>query len=182
MKHGIYIILLVALLISVVACMDPEYYHLKKGDEYSEKKKWSEAIVEYTKSIEISPKLIQAYSNRATAYTENGQYEKAIADCTKAIEMDPKSVIPYYNRSIAYLYNREYNKAILDCEKIIELGLNSAWVYYHRGMGYYGLGDYSAAINNFVNAKKISSSTEFIQMVDQKIRDAGTLMSKPQSP
>jgi hypothetical protein len=49
-------------------------------------------------------------------------------------------------------------------------------------MGYFGLGDYNSAIASFMTAKKISSSTEFAQMVDQKIRDAETLMNKPQSP
>lgn len=180
MRHGIKIILLITLFLSIAACMDPEYAHLKKGDDYSEKEKWSEAIIEYTKAIELSPNMIKAYNNRATAYTEKGEYDKAIADCTKAIEMDPKSTIPYYNRSIAYLYNREYNKAISDCEKIIELGLNSSWVYYHRGMGYFGLGDYRSAIADFTMAKRISTSTQFTQMADQKIKDAEIFMNKPQ--
>ena len=178
MKQGISIILFIAMLFSFTACMSSEYAHLKKGDEYSDKQKWNEAIAEYTKAIEAAPKLVQSYNNRAAAYTEKGEYDKAIADCTQAIEIDQKSTIPYYNRSVAYLYNQEFEKTIADCEKILELGLNSPWVYYHRGMAYFGLADYESAISDFMRAKRISNSSQFNTVVDQKIRDAETLMDK----
>jgi tetratricopeptide (TPR) repeat protein len=38
-----------------------------------------------------SPKLANAYINRAIAYSHLGEYEKAIADYEKGLELDPKA-------------------------------------------------------------------------------------------
>ena len=179
MKNIIKIILLISLVLSALSCMSPQYEHLKKGNDYSEKEKWNEAIIEYSKAIELAPDLAEAYNNRATAYTEKGEYDKAIADCTKVIEMDPQSIIPYYNRSIAYLYKGEYEKTIADCTKILDSGLNSPWVYYHRGMAYFKMRVYAAAIADFKMANNISTNATFNQMVDQKIQAAENMMRKP---
>jgi tetratricopeptide (TPR) repeat protein len=182
LKKTLTLAILIVLLIIISSCMSPEYEHLKNGDNYSDQQKWVEAIAEYTKAIEVAPKLAEAYNNRASAYTEKGDYEKAIADCTKVIAMDPESVVAYYNRSIAYLYNRQYEKAVNDCEKILELGLNSPWVYYHRGMAYIGMGEYRGALSSFIQAKKISTSPEFTQMIDQQINSIQGLMNQQQNP
>lgn len=166
----------IVLLSSLLGCMSPQYQHLKKGDNYSDKGKWNEAIVEYTKAIEIAPDLIKAYNNRAVAYTEKGDYDKAIIDCNKVIQMDPQSTIPYYNRSIAFLYKKEYQKALEDCDIILMLGLNSPWIYYHKAMAYIGLatetGDnnyYKDAHASLILARQISENAEFNKMIDQKI-------------
>jgi tetratricopeptide (TPR) repeat protein len=179
MKNGIKIILLVSLILLTLACINPQYEHLKKGDSYADEGKWNEAIAEYTKAIELKPDFVEAYSNRASVYTDMGEYDKAIVDCTKAIELDPQSTIPYYNRSIAYLYKGEYEKTIADCDKILELGLNSPWVHYHRGMAHFEMGNYKSAIDDFLTAKSTSTNSTFNQMVDQKIQAAENMMSKP---
>jgi tetratricopeptide (TPR) repeat protein len=171
--------ILISLVITVSACMSPEYQHLKNGDDFSDQGKWNEAIAEYTKAIEIAPKLAEAHNNRATAYTEKGDYDKAIADCNTVIEMDPESVIAYYNRSIAYLYNRQYTKAISDCDKMIQMGLNSPWVYYHRGMAYLSMNDYRSALSDFNQAKTLSTSPQFIQLAEQQINSIRIILSQP---
>lgn len=178
MKSKVTIILIITLALLALACMSPQYEHLKKGDDYSENGKWNEAIIEYTKAIELAPSLIEAYNNRATAYIEKGEYDKAIDDCTKAIEIDPQSTIPYYNRSIVYLHKGQYEKAIDDCDKIIEMGLNSPWVYYHRGMAYFEMGFYKAAIGDFTRARNISTTSSFLQMIDQRIKNAEDMLNK----
>ena len=175
-SKALVLLISIAILISSVACMSPQYQHLKRGDNYSDKGNWNEAIAEYTKAIEIAPDLVKAYNNRSVAYTEKGDYIKAIVDCNRVIEMDPQSTIPYYNRSIAYLYNKDYQKALDDCDKILMMGLTSAWVYYHRAMAYIGLatdtGDknyYKDAHASLILARQISTNAEFNKMIDQKL-------------
>ena len=179
MKNGIKIILLISLTLLTLACINPHFDHLRKGDSYADKGNWNEAIAEYTKAIELKPDFVEAYNNRASVYTDMGEYDKALADCTKAIELDPLSTIPYYNRSIVYLYKGEYEKTIADCDKILELGLNSPWVHYHRGMANFEMGNYESAIVDFTTAKSISTDSTFNQMVEQKIKAAENLMSTP---
>jgi len=174
------IIVFISLALLTVACINPHYEHLRKGDLYSDEAKWNEAIIEYNEAINLKPDFIEAYNNRATAYTATGEYDNAIADCTKAIELDPESTIPYYNRSIAYLYKGEYEKAIADCDKILAFGLNSPWVHYHRGMAHFEMGDYMSAITDFENAKNISTDSTFNQMIDQKIKASENLLKTNQ--
>ena len=179
MKNRIKVILIISLALLTLACINPHYEHLRKGDSYADRGKLNEAIAEYTKAIELKPNFVEAYNNRASVYTEMGEYDKAITDCTKAIELDPQSTIPYYNRSIAYLYNGEYEKAVADCDKILELGLNSPWVHYHRGMAHLEMGNYKLAIDDFTMANNISTDSTFNKMVEQKIKAAESMMDKP---
>ncbi|KAG5342113.1 TOM70 protein, partial [Acromyrmex charruanus] len=60
-------------------------------------KKYNEAIVQYTKAIDICPKenkdeLAIFYQNRAAAYEQLKKYSSVKADCTKALELNPKHI------------------------------------------------------------------------------------------
>ena len=52
--------------------------------------RYEEAIADYDTTLEINPKLANAYINRATAYSHLEEYEKAIADYEKGLALDPK--------------------------------------------------------------------------------------------
>ena len=52
--------------------------------------KYSEAIADFTKVIELDPKNALAYYNRGAAKFALNKYSEAMADYTKAIELDPK--------------------------------------------------------------------------------------------
>jgi hypothetical protein len=53
-----------------------------QGLENSKLKQFDKAIADYTKAIELDPKLATAYSNRGIAYGGLKQYNKTITDCT----------------------------------------------------------------------------------------------------
>ena len=61
-----------------------------QGVENSNLHQNDKTIADYTKAIELNPKLAMAYINRGNAYGRLKQFDKAIADLTKAIELDPK--------------------------------------------------------------------------------------------
>jgi len=73
----------------MLGCANPVLGYLRQGDSYSDQKLWDEAIIEYSKAIEIDPNLAVAYGNRAYAYLYREQYDMAIADCNKAILLAP---------------------------------------------------------------------------------------------
>ena len=81
-----------------------------------------QAIVTFSKAIEIDPKDPRVYANRAFAYEGKGQYARAIADFTKALEMNPKDADTYNNRALSYYYNKQYDKALDDVGKAQSLG------------------------------------------------------------
>ena len=49
------------------------------------------AIGDYTNSIDIDPKYIRAYYNRALAWEAKGLYEEALDDLQLFVSLDPTS-------------------------------------------------------------------------------------------
>ena len=110
--------------------------HMDRGVNYEQKGQYDKAISEYTKAIEINPKLTGAYLVRGQCYTQKGQYDRAIADYNKAIEIDPEDFVTFLLRSQAYLQKGQYDKAISDANKAIEMKPNFAEPYMARGLIY----------------------------------------------
>jgi stress-induced-phosphoprotein 1 len=57
-----------------------------KGNEEFKKKNWEEAIKLYSQAIDLNPKELTFYLNRAGAYHEVKNYEKTIEDCNFVLE------------------------------------------------------------------------------------------------
>ncbi|MFC2066753.1 tetratricopeptide repeat protein [Chloroflexota bacterium] len=98
----VLLLLVIGILVGCGPARGTAEWHFHQGNNFNEQGHYDEAIEEYTKSIELDPKLALAYVNRAKAYNEKGQYDLAIVDCNKAIELDPKLDVAYGNRGIAY--------------------------------------------------------------------------------
>ena len=64
--------------------------HGNKGKELAAAGKLDEALAEYTKALEISPKDERLYRDRGLVYRANNKFPEAIADFAKAIEIAPK--------------------------------------------------------------------------------------------
>ena len=80
--------------------------HLFKGVSYGIKEKFSEAVAELNKAININPRYAAAYYNRGLAYVKFCQFDKAISDYSKAIEINPKDAWAYNSRGIAFFFKR----------------------------------------------------------------------------
>ena len=74
----------------------------------------TQAIIDYTKAIEIDPKHAETYDNRGIIYEKQGNVPQAIADYNKAIELNPNYANSYNNRGLTYANQGNYNQAILD--------------------------------------------------------------------
>jgi len=122
----IYVVICLALIIFVVDCYAAkgkaeEFFEQGKKDSLAESA--DSAISNYSKAIEINPKLVKAYNNRGIAYIWKKQYDLAVADFNKAIELDPKNGKAYNNRAIVYSYQGETDKARQDLKKAQSLGI-----------------------------------------------------------
>lgn len=95
--------------------------HLFKGGACRLKGQTDEAIVEYNKALEISPKLAMAYYARGKAYCIKRQYDHGISDLNKAIELNPRFHSAYLQRGFSYAEGKgQFDKAISDYTKAIE--------------------------------------------------------------
>ena len=111
------------------------YFNL--GTEHLQQGEYDQAISDYNKALEITPKYAEAYLNRGIAYRNKGQHDQALSDYGKVLQIDPKDARAYCNRGNAHLEKGRYDKAISDYSKALEINSKDAQVFYNRGVAYY---------------------------------------------
>ena len=85
-----------------------------------------EAILDYTKSIELNPQMTDAYYNRAKILlsrkdVENPDINRAIGDLEKALELDENFAEALYAMAAAQKKVENYNEAIKYLDRVLEL-------------------------------------------------------------
>lgn len=79
------------------------------------------AIVNYTKAIELDPKLAYVYNNRGVALKNQGNLADAIRDLNKAIELDPTYTNAYYNTAAIFARQNRIEAALPPLRRALEL-------------------------------------------------------------
>jgi tetratricopeptide (TPR) repeat protein len=97
-----------------------EYANLKNGRYYSWRAKGfkvldnnEQAIIQYSKAIEIDPKNVDYLSKRALCKMAIENHFGAIPDLTKAIMLDRNNDELYGNRAMCYFLTHQLDNAIL---------------------------------------------------------------------
>jgi len=92
-----------------------------KGSDLFRKRKYEEAIAEYTKAVEASPgdeetkiDLSTIYQNRAAAYENVDKLDNVIADCSEAIKLNPKYTKALLRRAKVAEKQEKLNMALED--------------------------------------------------------------------
>jgi tetratricopeptide (TPR) repeat protein len=116
------------------------------------------AIADFTKAIEIDPKLAAAYDSRGFSYSRKNELDRAIVDYDKAIEINPKYANAYNNRGIAFGNKGEVDRAIADYSKALEIDPKFAWPYNNRGNAYVKKGELDRAIADYDKAIEINAN------------------------
>ena len=127
---------------------DAEEYFLS-GVKARQQEKYSEAIQDLTKVIELNPEDAEAYYFRGFTHYSQGEHKHAIEDFTKAIELNPGDAEVYHFRGFIYYNQGEHEHAIKDFTKAIELNPDYAEAYLVRGAAYDSQGEYEHAIKDF---------------------------------
>jgi len=92
------------------------------GAEFARQNRYEEAIISYSRAIELNPKFTEAYYGRGLAYGCKGEFDKAIADFTTVMVFDPGFAAAYNDRAVAYSSKKEYDKAWTDIHNAEKLG------------------------------------------------------------
>jgi len=135
-----------------------EYYE-KRAVAYIMFQRYQDAISDYSKLIELTPKNFKHYVDRTWPYKLMGKYREAIADYTKAIELKPGDASLYDGRGGVYVDLGEYREAIENYSRAIKIDpkyfstyRNRGYVYNKLGENQKAIGDYTKAINIFLES------------------------------
>ena len=95
-----------------------------EGNNKFEQRHYSDAVVLYTKAINMvsddaagASNLATYYCNRAAAYSCWGKFADSVADCQCALKVDPSLGKAYKRMARAYCELGEYDKACACCEE-----------------------------------------------------------------
>jgi tetratricopeptide (TPR) repeat protein len=144
---------------SLSAGEDSASFYFNRGVGLYLKGQLDLAIADFSKALEIDPRMTQAYNNRGSAYDDQGQFNRAIADFTKALEIDPTYAQAYYNRGLAYARHGQIDRARADFNKAAALdpryGQGNAVALNHLGVAWAKEGWLDFAISYFTKALEI---------------------------
>jgi tetratricopeptide (TPR) repeat protein len=109
------------------------------------------ALADYSKAIELDPKLVDAYYYRAELYKEMGNTPAAIQDYSKVIVLDPAYSSVYLYRAELYEKTGDYTKAIQDYSTDIAQYEAEGYgdTYLKRGQLYEKTGNPQAALADY---------------------------------
>ncbi len=99
----IKLVLIAAAMGTIVGCsrQSPDE-HIRTGEQLLAAGRKKDAVRAFTQAIEIDPRNVKAYLNRAMCYNELNLPNRAVADFSKAIELDPTSAYAYDQRALLY--------------------------------------------------------------------------------
>ncbi|MCD4710060.1 MAG: tetratricopeptide repeat protein [Bacteroidales bacterium] len=80
---------------AIVQAQSAKQYY-KAGEDFAKANNIADAIVQYTKAIELDPDYEKAYTQRASAYSRNGEHKNAAEDYDRALVFEEKDAELYY--------------------------------------------------------------------------------------
>ena len=89
-------------------------------------KNYDEAMLDYTKALQINDKMCDAYYNRAEITLtrkdiENPNIEKAVEDLNRALELDDKFINALFAMASAQKKLGNYSQALIYLDRLLEL-------------------------------------------------------------
>ncbi|MEW5961636.1 MAG: tetratricopeptide repeat protein, partial [Chloroflexota bacterium] len=132
----------------------------KRGLAHVSTRNYEQAIIDYTKAIQLDPNYAEAYNNRSTAHLVMENYGQAVVDCSRAIDLAPDFVAAYVNRGIAYTGLRQYKLGLADYAQALKLDADNLYAFYNRGNTYLWMSQYKEAITNYSQA--VAVNPEFV--------------------
>jgi tetratricopeptide (TPR) repeat protein len=130
--------------------------YLYRGIDEFNSKNYKGAIVDFTKAIELNPKLEQAYVRRGDVKNNLNDNYGAKNDYTKAIEINPNNYVAYRRRGKSKHSLNDYYGAISDFTQSLKLN-SDYFTYFFRGMTKYKLKDYQGALNDYNKTIELKS-------------------------
>ena len=105
---------------------DWEISYFYRAVAYHALENYDEAMLDYTKSIQLNPNMTDAYYNRAKIILSESnspmsEIKKAVADLEKALELDDKFVDALFAMAAAYKKLGEYHKSLEYLEKLLQI-------------------------------------------------------------
>ena len=123
--------------------------HYNRGVRNDDLGNSTQAMLDYTKTIDLDPKFDLAYFSRGFLKYKLGDKEGALKDYDKTIELNPNLTSAHCNRGYTKSDLGDNSGALSDFNKAIGLDPNYVMAFFGRAHVKNKLGDYKGAIADF---------------------------------
>jgi eukaryotic-like serine/threonine-protein kinase len=120
--------------------------HLAMGSVYLHTGRFTEAVEEMKRAVELAPNSDDGYRRLATAHLRSGQKNDAIDAYQKAIQMGPYYWANYNALGNAYSELGDYERALTAYQRVVELAPEISFGYENMGAVYFSQGKFKEAI------------------------------------
>jgi len=114
-----------------------------------------EAILHFSRAVEVKPDYAMAYFNRGTSHSSLGQLEQALQDFRRAIELDPRNAESYVNRALLLQARGDLEPALRDYRRALEIAPWSHAAHNNLGTLYQVQGEQDLALEEYDTALRL---------------------------
>jgi Caspase domain/Tetratricopeptide repeat len=125
----------------------------RRGQVYASKGAYSLAINDFSDSLRINSKDVEAYNNRCWARTVIGDLQAALKDCNEALRLRPSFVDALDSRGLLNLKSGQTKNAISDFDAALRINPRLTSSLYGRGLAKQRNGSTSDGEVDISNAK-----------------------------
>ena len=125
----------------------------RRGQVYASKGAYSLAINDFSDSLRLNSKDVEAYNNRCWARTVIGDLQAALKDCNEALRLRPSFVDALDSRGLLNLKSGQTKNAIADFDAALKINPRLTSSLYGRGLARQRNGAVSEGDLDIANAK-----------------------------
>jgi hypothetical protein len=125
----------------------------RRGQVYASKGAYSLAISDFSDSLRLNSKDVEAYNNRCWARTVIGDLQAALKDCNEALRLRPSFVDALDSRGLLNLKSGQAKNAIADFDAALKINPRLTSSLYGRGLAKQRNGAASEGDLDIANAK-----------------------------
>ena len=172
--------------------------YARKGNCYTQMKKWGEALEMYDKSLlevndpvvkeakknsefqrkteeeqqYLDPTKAEEHREKGNKLFRDGNFATAIKEYDEAIKRNPKNPAVYLNRGLSLMKILDHSRALKDIDKAIELDPKYAKAYAKKGNIHFFLKEYHKAVDAYNKGLAIEPANEECKDGMQKTQQA----------
>ena len=125
----------------------------RRGQVYASKGAYTLAINDFSDSLRLNSKDVEAYNNRCWARTVIGDLQAALKDCNEALRLRPSFVDALDSRGLLNLKNGQSKNAIADFDAALKINPRLTSSLYGRGLAKQRNGSVAEGELDITNAK-----------------------------
>jgi len=148
MKKIGYILILLPLIFTATTQAQSAKQYFKAGEDFAKANNYTDAIIQFTKAVELDPDYDKAYIQRASAYSRIGEHKHAAEDYDRALAFDEKEAELHYFSGKEWHRYGDNPRAMIRLSSAINLKHNFLEAYQVRRDVYIVLKEYEKALED----------------------------------